>query len=116
MGGASDGLITFTATATAPGMLIHDAHLSANLDVIGAGFALITETFLPTFNDVDLTVFNNGTTSQLSDWVDFDMPVVSLPDQKDILLLADEKGGIATAFSFIDQSPNQPQACSCSAA
>jgi hypothetical protein len=106
-GGASDALITFTASVTPDSnMLIHDAHLSANLDVVGGGVALITETFLPTFPNVDLTIFNNGTTAQLTDWVDFDHPVESLSVQKDILLLA-EDDGVVTAFSFVDQTFSQ---------
>ena len=106
-GGASDGLIGFNVSvAPNSSMLISDAHLAANLDVIGGGLALITETFLPTFNNVNLSVFNDGNQQQLSDWVDFDQPVQSLPVQKDILLLADDNG-VATAFSFVDQTFSQ---------
>lgn len=106
--GASDALITFNVTALDPNKLISDAHLAANTDVVGDGLALITETFIPTFNDRDLTVFDNGTVSQLTDWVFFDdAPVRTLPVQKDILLLASDNGGVASAFSFIDQTFSQ---------
>ena len=106
-GGASDALITFNATVMAgANMLIEEAYLAANLDVVGGGLAMITETFLPRFNDMDLTVFNNGVTEQLSAQAEFATPVNSLPVQTDIMLLADD-GGVASAFSFIDQTFSQ---------
>ncbi len=113
-GGASDALVNFNVSVTpGAGMQISDAHLAANLDVVGNGLALVTETFLPIFNNLDMTIFNNGIEQLLTDWVKFDAPVDSLPVQKDILLLSAEDGGIAAAFSFIDQTFSQVPEPSC---
>ena len=110
-GGASDALISYAVAA--PGPLLTGAHLFANTTVSGSGLVQISETFLPPFTDVSLNVFDNGTVQQLADSVKFNTsadytgPVSVLPVQKDILLLADETGGIAGTLSFVDQVYHQ---------
>ncbi len=108
-GGASDALLSYKVSAPAP--LIVGAALLANTQVSGSGgLVQISETFLPTFSDISLNVFDNGVVQQLSDtvmntdsatdqWTD---PVMMLPIQKDILLLAADDG-IAGTVSFVDQ-------------
>jgi hypothetical protein len=109
--GASDALITFKVTATDPNQLINDVHLAFNGDVVGPpgaqGFVGITETFLPTDPNVQLSVFEiqPAGTRQLTDWADLTAPVRELWVQKDIILLAGT-GAVAT-ISFIDQTFSQ---------
>lgn len=110
-GGASDALITYSVVAPQPWII--GAELHANLTVSGSGVAQIAETFLPDFTDIGMDVFANGTVQQLSDSImlsqsaDYTGPVISLPVQKDIFLLADNTGGVATSVSFIDQIYHQ---------
>lgn len=107
---ASDALITFSVTPSA-GMLIHDVHLAANVDLFGGdGFAGISETFLPDFQ-FSLNVFDDGTTQQLIDWADLPelvgpgQTIETLQVQKDILLLS--SNGPAATISFVDQTFSQ---------
>lgn len=110
-GGASDALISYTVVA--PGPMIIGADLFANTTVSGSGLVQISETFLPDFTDISLNVFDNGTVTQLGDSVmldtsaDYMGPVTRLPVQKDILLLADDNGGVAGTVSLIDQIYHQ---------
>lgn len=110
-GGGSDAFITYNVNAPSPRII--GAELLANTSVSGAGFAEVNETFVPAFADINLKVFNNGTVQQLVDSVAFNTsmnysgPLTVLPVQKDILLLADVDGGIASTVSFIDQIYHQ---------
>lgn len=109
--GASDALITFKVTVTDPNQLINDVHLAFNGDVVGApgtqGFVGVTETFLPTDPNVQLSVFEiqPAGTTKLTDWADLTTPVRELWVQKDIILFAGQ--GAAATISFIDQTFSQ---------
>lgn len=110
-GGASDALITYKVMA--PAAWIIGADLYANTTISGTGLVQISETFTPDFSDIGLDVFDNGTLKQLTDSVmlstsaDYTGPVMMLPVQKDIFLLADNNGGVAGTVSFIDQIYHQ---------
>lgn len=110
-GGASDALITYSVVAPQPWII--GAELIANTTVSGAGVVQISETFLPDFNDIGMDVFANGTVSQLTDSIalsdsaSYTGPVMTLPVQKDIFLLADNTNGVAATVSFIDQIYHQ---------
>jgi hypothetical protein len=106
-GGASDALITFNVTATDPELLISDAHLAANVALQGGGLASVTETFLPLFNDVSLLVYDTPGGVLLTDDVVFDVPVRTLPVQKDILLFATGQWANFATMSFVDQTFSQ---------
>lgn len=111
--GASDALITFRVRVTDPRYLINDVHLAFNGDILGPpgtpGLVGITETFLPTDPNTQLSVFQlqpSGAT-QLTDWADLSQPVSELWVQKDIILFAG--AGAAATISFIDQTFSQIQ-------
>lgn len=106
-GGASDALITFNVTATDPTLLISDAHLAANVALQGPGLAAVTETFLPLFNDVSLLVYDAPGGTLLTDEVVFNVPVRTLPVQKDILLFAMGSWPNFATMSFVDQTFSQ---------
>ena len=103
--GASDALITYAVTAASA--IIADAHLGGNPALLGGtGIASVTDTFLPDIVNDSITVFDNGTVEQLSDWIIFAAPPApfqQLQVQKDIILLA-EAGGAGATISFIDQT------------
>ncbi len=109
--GASDALISFKVTVTDPSRKINDVHLAFNGDVVGApgttGFVGITETFLPTDPNVQLSVFEiqPAGTTKLTDWANLTTPVSELFVQKNIILLSGP-GAVAT-ISFIDQTFSQ---------
>ena len=112
-GDPSDALITFSVNvAPSAGMLINDVHLAANVDLLGGtGLAAVTETFLPDFAMMSLSVYDDGTNSQLTDWSDLPetvgpgRPIETLHVQKDIVLRADS--AVAATLSFVDQTFSQ---------
>lgn len=114
-GGASDALISFRVTVTDPRYQIVDAHLEANLEVLGtteaAGFIGITETFFPDSEqvmDVFASRLSNGQQdAKLKDWIDFEEPHTVLRVQKDILALAISGDVNFPQASFIDQTFSQ---------
>lgn len=106
--GGSDALITFNVTATDPKLLISDAHLAGNTVLRGVGLASVTETFLPLYEDM-LVVFDTPGSHDLQDDVVFDVPVRTLPVQKDILMLSlgNLHNGDFAIMSFVDQTFSQ---------
>lgn len=107
---ASDALITYTVEALDPNMLITDAHIFGNPNVLGdadTGSISVTETFLPpSLANFTGEIFDDpaGAGLQRLDWVIFDEPVRSLQVFKDIAARAGE--GTAT-LSFVDQTFSQ---------
>lgn len=117
-GGPSDAFITYNVMVTDPNRIISDVHLAGNPAVSGGtGFAGVTETFLPTFDDVQLQIFSNFGLTQ-ADWYIFDEEDYKNWDgkmlnvQKDILLEAGT--GLAASISFVDQTFSQvPEPSTC---
>ena len=102
-GSTSDALITYRVTASAPGKLISDAHLTANLVTPVGGLGTVNETFLPQLADPNDGLYVSTDTA-LVDWMIFDQPLKSLDVQKNVLLRA---GDAAASVSFIDQTFSQ---------
>ncbi len=106
-GSTSDALITYTVTVADTNRLISDAHLVGNVDLFGGeGLGSVTETFLPEFPSKMLTIYDDGTNVDLTDWLDFDPPVAMLNVQKNIVLLARD-GSVSATMSFVDQTFSQ---------
>jgi hypothetical protein len=107
-GGASDALVTFNVTALDPALIISDAHLAANVALNGAGLASVTETFIPLYDNI-LVVFDTPGAANLTDSAVFDVPVKTLPVQKDIQLLSlgNYLNGDFAIMSFVDQTFSQ---------
>ncbi len=104
-GGASDALIKYTVTVTAPGVSIVDAEIQGNPDVVGGtGAMIVVDTFVPdapnTMNIFDIVP---GST-KLTDSTTFTTGHTTLHVQKDILGAAGT--GLAT-MSFVDQTYSQ---------
>lgn len=108
-GSTSDALITFTVTVTDSNRLISDAHLAGNTDLLGgSGLGSVTETFLPDFPNDMLTIYDDGQSTKLTDWIDFAQPVRSLKVQKNIILYAGPNS-VGATMSFVDQTFSQVQ-------
>ena len=106
--GPSDSLVTYTVSvADGFPFMISDAHLAGNPNVAsdGIGLANVVETFQPTFQGVDISIFDNGASQVQEDWIIFDTQVVTLPVQKNILMNAGTSSG--ASISFIDQTFSQ---------
>ena len=108
-GGSSDAVVTFNVTALNRTQLIIDAHLAANVALLGPGLASVTETFLPLFPTMSLLVYDTPGAILLTDSVDFGTPVRTLPVQKDIILFSAADAGQAgfASLSFVDQTFSQ---------
>lgn len=108
--GGSDALITYRVTATGEGLLISDAHLAGNPNLLGTtGSVSVTETFLPLGANGEYTmqIFDDEQqpdSPQLTDSTVFAVPVKSLNVQKDILIHAGNQSG---TLSFVDQTFSQ---------
>ena len=86
-GGASDAFITYRVYVVDPTEAITDAHITANVGVIGTGLGQITETFNPVPGGSSINVYNiNNTTLLSADVRLFNPPITVLDVQKDILL------------------------------
>lgn len=106
-GGASDSLVTFNVTALDPELLISDAHLAANVALVGPGLASVTETFVPLFPTMSLLVYDTPGATLLTDSAVFDVPLRTLPVQKDILLFSTGVWPNFATLSFVDQTFSQ---------
>ena len=102
--GASDALISYDVTATAPGQTISGAHLAGNI-VENDGSGSVTETFLPIFDLTDEVLRIPTDDNRLNDWIMFNETVSELRVQKNILLIATGEGQVD--MSFVDQSFSQ---------
>ena len=91
-------------------MLISDAHLSGNPNLLGTqGSISVTETFLPlgASGEYTMDIFDDESVGQkLTDQVFFTPPVRKLNVQKDILVIATPLSQTVT-MSFVNQTFSQ---------
>jgi hypothetical protein len=107
-GGSSDSTVTFNVTALDLSLLISDAHLAANVALVGPGSASVTETFQPVFPNTLLMVFDTPGSTMLTDSAIFPGAVRTLPVQKHIRLSSEATSGPGFAsMSFVDQTFSQ---------
>jgi len=101
--GASDALISYDVTVTAPDLTLSGAHLSGNI-VENDGSGSVTETFLPIFDLTDEVLRIPTGDNRLSDGIMFPETVAytELRVQKNILMIA--TGEDQVDMSFVDQS------------
>jgi hypothetical protein len=104
--GGSDALIGYHVTALDPNLLITDAHLVGNPNLLGTtGSASVTETFLMGSDAVmEIHDDGGGLPPKLTDQVFFTPGFRELDVQKDIMLVA---GNGSATISFVDQTFSQ---------
>lgn len=103
-GGGSDAFLSYTVTVNNPNFPIFDAGLSGNPRIVppgSTGSISVTETFLPTFPNRTLSIFDNNGVINNTDHTNFPFPVTQLFVQKNILAAA---GTGTPTLSFIDQN------------
>jgi hypothetical protein len=109
--GGSDAVLNYRVTVVDPNaFLISDAHLSGDTDVVGSGFVKVTETWTPNSGAQKIRVYDiePGDTTQLTDAIDFDVPVSSLDVTKNIAAsIPDGSTGSNATVTSIDQFYSQ---------